>query len=197
MSGTTYPIPVVITMMKTVIRTWSAIDTLYYYLSQLEYVNKAERNIFRVKPLSFRGDPLYLSDGTTFQKNDLLLKIHLHNCTLLKEMMSIENDVKRALYVHNRVEQSLPGLARFVAQHPNEAEIKGVIGITLLTRGVKKLGFEVQEIRNPIYLRIKQAYLTPMFILCHPGRNIRAKGKDLIPKFLVMSKEKLLNHYLR
>lgn len=183
-------------MMKTFIHMWSLVDKLYFCLSHLEYVNQSERNIFRVKPLLYRGNALSMSDGTEFRHNDLLLKIHLHNCLLLQEMMTIGNDVKRALYVYNRVENSLPGLAQCIARHPQENKIKGVIGITLLTRGVKKLGFEVREISNPYYLQIKQAYLKPMFILCHPNRKNMAKEKDLVPKFLIMSKEKLLENYL-
>jgi len=35
-----------------------------------------------------------------------------------------------------------------------------------------------------------------MFILCHPNRKNMAKEKDLVPKFLIMSKEKLLENYL-
>jgi len=182
--------------MKTFIHTWSLVDKLYYGLTRLEYVNQSEKNIFRVKPLYFRGDTISLSDGNSFQHNDLLLKIHLHNCCLLHEMIEIENDVKRALHVYHRVENSLPGLAQFVANHPKEDLIKGIIGITLLTRGVKKLGFEVREISNPFYLCLKTAYLKPMFILCHPNRKNMAKEKDLVPKFLVMSKERLLENYL-
>ncbi|MEJ8544991.1 YkoP family protein [Brevibacillus borstelensis] len=182
--------------MKTFIHTWSLVDKLYFCLTRLEYVNQSEKNIFRVKPLYFRGDTLSLSDGFAFHHNDLLLKIHLHNCQLLKEMMTIQNDVKRALYVYDRVEKSLPGLAQYVASHPKEKQIKGILGVTLLTRGVRKLGFEVREIRNPFYLHLKQAYLKPMFLLCHPNWRNMAKDKDMVPKFLVMSKEKLLEHYL-
>lgn len=186
----------VIKMMKPFIRTWSVIDKLYFRLTRLEYVDQSEKNIFRVKPLYFRGEPLFLSDGTAFQKNDLLMKIHLHNCCLLTEMMEIDNDVKRAMYVYKRVETSLPGLAQFVAHHPNEEKIKGIIGITLLTRGVKKLGFEVRDIRNPFYLHLKQTYLKPMFLASHPNRNTLTKKQNLIPRYLVMSKERLLKEYL-
>lgn len=182
--------------MKTILDTWSLVDKFYFCFSRLEYVDQSTNNIFRVKPLYFRGDPLSLNDGTSFQNKDLLLKIHLHNCYLLKEMITIENDVKRALHVYHRVESSLPGLAQFVASHPKEEQIKGIIGVTLLTRGVNKLGFDVREISNPFYLHLKQAYLKPMFILCHPNRKIMTKDKDLVPKFLVMSKEKLFERYL-
>lgn len=178
-------------------QSWSVLDSLYYHMSTLEYVDKPAQNIFRVKPLTYRGRALFLSDGNTFCKHDQVMKIHLHNCVLLKELMPIDNDIKRALYVYNRVEQSLPGLAQYVARHPLEAEIKGIIGITLLNRGVKKLGFEVHEIPNPWYLRLKQLYLKPMFILCHPHPKDAFRGKDLAPKYLIMSKERLLKLYLR
>ncbi|WP_412161127.1 YkoP family protein, partial [Aneurinibacillus migulanus] len=34
-------------------KVWSLVDKIYFYYSRLEYVNQAERNIFRVKLLTY------------------------------------------------------------------------------------------------------------------------------------------------
>jgi hypothetical protein len=180
------------------IRIWSFIDDKFYFpCSRLEYVNRAEKNIFRVKLLTYRGKNLVLSDGTCIHDNDLLLKIHLHNCVLMKEMEHIKNDTKRALYVYDRVKSSMPGLAHFLFNHPKKDRIKGIVGITVLSRGVHRLGFEVKEIPNLYYRRIKQLYMKPMFILCHPDKQIHWKQENLIPKYLMMSKEQIFNKYFQ
>lgn len=175
--------------------TWTLLDQLYYLCTRLEYVNKQE-NIFRVRPMKYRGKDLHLSDGTLLKGKDLVLKIHLHNCLLMKELQGMEGQIRRALYVYDRVRESLPGLAQFIENHPNQKQIKGILGITLLHRGIHRLGFDAVEIPNPFYAKLKQAYLTPMFLFLHP-RNSTSQEKDkLTPKFLAMSKDKLLQTYL-
>jgi hypothetical protein len=183
-------------MVNTLIQAWSLFDKFYYGCTRLEYVNKQEQNIFRVKLLAYRGEDLYLSDGSVFHPNDLLVKIHLHNCLLMKEIKVFDNDVKRGLFVYRRVQNSLPDLAEFVITHPQRDKIKGLIGITCLNRGVKRLGFDVKEINNPIYRKLKSMYLNSMFILCHPTKNNGSWKKEyMAPKYLVMSKDTLINMY--
>jgi len=183
--------------MDKIVKIWSFMDSFYFHCSRLQYVNQKEQNIFRVRLLTYRGNDLSLSNGTCIHHNDVLLKIHLHNCLLMSEMMNIKNDTRRALYVYNRVEASMPGLANFIFQHPKENIIKGVIGITLLSRGVNRLGFEVKDIQNPYYERLKQLYMKPMFVLCHHEKGKLRKRKKLVLKFLVMSKDQLLSRYLQ
>lgn len=183
-------------IMSTIIQTWSILDKLYYLCSRLQLVDQHEQNIFRVRLLTYRGPSLSLEDGTTIHSSDILLKIHLHNCLLMREMQHIQNDVKRALYVYHRVEESLPGLAQYLANHPDQEKIKGLLGITMLNRGVKPLGFQVIDISNPVYKTFKELFLIPMFILLHPNGKLKCLKKgNLTPKYLVMSKERLLDRY--
>jgi hypothetical protein len=184
--------------MSTIIQTWSILDKLYYHCSRLQCVDLKEKNIFRVRLLTYRGPSLSLEDGTTIHSSDLLLKIHLHNCLLMREMQHIQNEVKRALYVYYRVEQSLPGLAQFLTNHPDQEAIKALLGITVLTRGVKPLGFQTINIANPVYKTCKELFLIPMFILLHPNGRLKCLKKgNLTPKYLVMSKERLFDNYLK
>lgn len=183
--------------MSTIIQTWSFLDNLYYHCSRLQYVDLKEQNIFRVRLLIYRGPSLSLEDGTTIHSSDLLLKIHLHNCRLMREMQHIQNDIKRALYVYHRVEQSLPGLAEFLINHAEQESIKALLGITVLTKGVKRLGFQSIDIPNPVYKKLKELFLIPMFVLLHPNEKLKClRNGNLAPKYLVISKEQLFERYL-
>jgi hypothetical protein len=68
----------------------------------------------------------------------------------MNETINVENDTKRDLYVYKRVEESMPGL---------------VDGIMLLHRGVSRLGFEVKDIENCYYKKVKQLVMKPLFFI--------------------------------
>lgn len=170
-------------------------DSCYYYCSNLEFIKEKE-NIFRVKVLNYKGKKLLLRDGTLIQPNDLLLKIHLHNSLLMNEIKDIKTETKRALYVFNRVKRSMPDLANYLFTHPNEKNIKGIIGITILSRGVQHLGFEVHDIKKPIYRRVKQLYMKPMHIFFNLLTGKLRKNNQPIPKYIVISKSNLFQNWL-
>jgi len=49
------------------------------------------------------------------------------------------------------IHESLPCIYRYIKVHKHGAEIKGLIGITLLHKGSRKLGFETIPIQNRYY----------------------------------------------
>lgn len=100
-------------------------------------------------------------------KNDTLLKIHLHNVVLLREVFSIANEIKKGRIIHDKVRRSLPGLADYLHYHPKYPEIKGVIGITMLSKGSERLGFEVM----PIYLLTLSSFMSKNMLMQRYGRR--------------------------
>lgn len=184
-------------MFQTIVLPlWKFVDRIYYQCNRLQLIDMDKENIFRVRLTTYKGYPLETSDGEMLLPGDKLLKIHLYNYHLMKEMAGIESDVRRALYVYERVEKSLPGLAAYLRQHLHEEQIKGIIGVSLLNRGVKKLGFDTFEIKSGWYRVWKESYLKPMYYLCHRQAAPYQKNK-LAPTYLVMSKNRLYRSYLR
>lgn len=173
---------------------WGIIDQIYYQCNRLHLVDPPNGNVFRVRLTRYKGGPLEMSDGTFVQSGDPMLKIHLYNYQLMKQMIHMDSDIRRALYVYEAVEKSLPGLAFYIRSHPNMEQIKGIIGITLLNRGIKRLGFDSFDINNKMYRSWKKSYMILLHGLCHGGSASIQSGKHE-PKFVVMSKEKLLNRY--
>ncbi|MEI3607807.1 hypothetical protein SPD48_19155 [Pseudogracilibacillus sp. SE30717A] len=174
--------------------TWSIIDPLYFRFTRLHYVEKAtgENTIMRVRLTKYKGRNIVLSDGTRIYKNDILIKIHLHNVELLKQIQGYDNELRRALMIYKTVKESLPFIVRHIQIHDHGNKIKGLIGITMLYKGCHKLGFETYSITNPFYKYFKKAALLPIYLLSSSSMVIKEVPS---PVYLFMSKDHLINQY--
>ncbi|MBD1380654.1 hypothetical protein IC621_10475 [Bacillus sp. IB182487] len=181
-------------MKLYIISAWSILDPVYYTFTRLQYLKQTEKKktIFRVRLTRYKGREVVLSDGTIIKKNDTLVKIHLHNVQLLKELYNINNDIKRAVVVYKKIKESLPYLASYVEQHKKKEQIKGIIGITMLNRGSERLGFESFSITSRLYIWFKQLALFPIFLI---SSSNPARQKNKSPNYLFMSTKSLLGKY--
>ncbi len=125
-------------MRSYLLTFWNILDPLYYLLTRLEYIDR-HSNIFRVRITKYKGKDVVLSDGTKINKNDKMLKIHLHNVKLLNELKSVKCTVRRGRIIFQKVHFSMPLIAEYIHNHKNSNEIKGVIGITMLHKGARNL----------------------------------------------------------
>lgn len=171
---------------------WSFLDPIYFKCTRLTYLPKTQssRNIFRVRLTTYKGRNITLSDGTKINKNDLLIKIHLHNVRLLKELESEKSELKKAKIIYRYVQNSLPALELYIRKHKKSTQLKGIIGITCLKQGCERLGFEVFDIWNPIYRWSKWLTFLPITLLSHNNTSKRQLLKHQ-PSYLFMSRQKL------
>ncbi len=98
------------------ISMWNTLDPIYFFFSRLHYLRQTgeDATVFRVRQMRYKGRMVILSDGTIIKKNDVLIKIHLHNVRLLKELQVIDNDLRRTKILYRKVKESLPQLALYV-----------------------------------------------------------------------------------
>lgn len=187
-------------LRKIMIYLWSIVDPLYFACTRLQYIHRedGEPCVFRVRLTSYKGHPVVLSDGTRIQKNDVLVKIHLHNVRILKEVQSMTSDYRKGAFFYKQIRDSLPYLAYYVKNHWKAQQIKGIIGITMLDSDTlaAKLGFERHRIKNKIYKFIKQMIQYPIYYLSHVNQPSHHKHKVNI-QYLFMSKNILLEKYDR
>ncbi|WP_404328341.1 YkoP family protein [Mesobacillus maritimus] len=184
-------------MRGYILSIWSLIDPFYYFCTRLTYLPGKDTggNIFRVRLTKYKGRNVVLSDGTQINKNDTLVKIHLHNVRLLKELKDIENEFKRGAIIYHYIKNSLPSVEIYIRNNRHSEKIKGIIGITQLNRGCERLGFENFEIANPIYKWFKFFTFMPIAMLSSPNSSIRHIVKYQKPAYLFMSSNKLTNMY--
>jgi hypothetical protein len=173
---------------------WKLIDPIFYICSRLHYIKMENKgkSIFRVRITKYKGKNLMLSDGTLITRNDLLLKIHLHNVRILNEYIKIKNELNRARLIYKIVFKSMPALVYYLNSHPKEQEIKGIIGITTINKAVIPLGFECFQPTNRFYRSTKKIGQLPIFLLTKSSiRNFQKNNLN----YLLMSKEKLYQRY--
>ncbi|RHW42067.1 hypothetical protein D1B31_05355 [Neobacillus notoginsengisoli] len=181
-------------MKQYIVSAWDLLDPFYYRCTRLTYLENHD-NIFRVRLTRYKGRELILSDGVRISKNDLLVKIHLHNVRLLKEIYPLRSEIRKAKMIYQHVHQSLPGIEGYVRSHKRSAEIKGIIGITTLCTGSERLGFEVFDILHPAYKLLKWTAFLPITFLSANGSTLRKMSRMPPPGYLVMSKDKLHRLY--
>ncbi len=174
---------------------WTILDPIYYLFTRLTYIHDVDdsRTVFRVRLTRYKGRSIVLSDGTEINKNDLLIKIHLHNVKLLKEMYEIDGETAKGRLIYSKVKDGLPRLASYINRHDRYHEIKGIIGITMLNKGCQRLGFETYSIKNRYYCFLKQIVFVPMYILT--SNRLSKSTVFRKPKYLVMSKDTLMKQY--
>lgn len=174
---------------------WQKIDPIYYSCTRLKYVSDKGDNIFRIRLTKYKGRNIVLSDGTRINKNDTLVKIHLHNVRLLMEMKEIKSELRKAKIIYRHVQNSLPGLEFYIRHHFSAHNVKGIIGITLLNKGCERLGFEIIEIINPVYKLYKTLSFLPIGVLSHESVKLNDVLKKQRPNYLFMSTAKLSKLY--
>lgn len=178
-------------MRSYLLNLWNIMDPIYYQCTRLCYVPGMERKntIFRVRLTRYKGATVILEDGTVIKRNDVLIKIHLHNVRLISEIQSIDNEVKKAIHLYRSIRQALGGLAVFLEENKKYFKAKGILGITMLNQGAIRLGFEIVPIKNPFYRSFKKWTFFPINILTNASISEE-------PMYLFMSKEQLQKHYL-
>jgi len=179
---------------QVILWIWKLFDPIYYSCSRLHHLNSSKKypSVFRVRITKYKGENYVLSDGTQISKNDLMLKIHLHNVRLLSECLKIKNELTRARRMYRMVLASMPGLASYVSQHSKEENIKGIIGITTINRAVAPLGFECCQPKNIWYRFFKKLGQIPIILLS--GSSLKNLPKHHLT-YLFLSKESLYAIY--
>lgn len=179
---------------RWILSLWTIIDPIYYALTRLKYIKDGDNNnIFRVRMMTYRGKDVRLTNGEMLRKGDKMLRIHLHNIKLLKQLRKIDNELLKARLVYRTVQQSLPGLYKYIENHPKKEQIQGILGITLLNRGCRSLGFDPIPLSNKLFIAYKWLTFLPIHFLS-VNQPIKSLKKHQ-PVYLYMSKQMLTQRY--
>lgn len=97
-------------------------------------IDNDQKSVFRVRLTKYKGHHVVLSDGTHIRKNDVLVKIHLHNIKLIRELQSIESAVRKGIIIYQKVYQSMPLLLDYINNHKKARKSKESLGLQCLTK---------------------------------------------------------------
>ncbi|MFS0780257.1 YkoP family protein [Bacillus sp. 1P06AnD] len=177
------------------LKLWHVLDPVYCSFTRLQFVPASKKDVvLRVRLTRYKGMGTVLADGTAIRKNDLMVKIHLHNIKLLRECLHIKSELARGRAIFRKVKESMPHLTAFIDNHPDGAKIKGIIGITLINKGFLPLGFECILPESKLYTWYKKMTHIPIHLLSCSVFSIE-KLKKHHTVYLMMSKQKLFDLY--
>jgi len=124
---------------------FQAWETWEHYYARSHLVERVDAtNVFRLEKSTYDGPDLYAEDGKLLaKKGDPVAELHLDNIRLQAKGQDMR---KTALKLMHQIRDSLPGLARYVADDPTYDNIKVFVAETLLYRGVTGFGFKVADL---------------------------------------------------
>lgn len=175
---------------------WGFWDSIYQRCTRLRYIEKGN-NIFRIVLLRYRGEPLVTSDNRIIHSGDLIVKIHIHNYYFACLCKGVKDDLRLALLLRRHIMLSLPKLAAYLAAMEEWEDIKGIVGTTMLHKGVKPLGFSISDVPMSWFFRYKRWCLRLMLRVVHPDgkRRVQSWNQEMPLKRVYMSKDILMNRY--
>lgn len=172
---------------------WEKWERLFARLNKVERINST--NVLRLSRTHYKGPCLYSQGGRLLaQPGDLIAEIHLDNVRFLGE----ETDPQKiALKALRRVKRSLPELASYIVKHPDYKDIQVFLGLTLINRGVKGFGFEVQDVPLSVATRwigLLQSVIKRVYQPVKASEKTGTEGEQ--PKLVWISREELLKRWL-
>ncbi|AET68412.1 putative xylanase/chitin deacetylase [Desulfosporosinus orientis DSM 765] len=190
--------------VKLEIPTWSMTRRLTYRFWEMwekgfARLYKIERisanNLLRLSQKRYKGPDLYSSDGRLLAKEgDIVGEIHFDNARFMGKETDTQSIALKALH---KIKPSLAEVAAYINQNPNYAEIKVFLGLTLIHRGVKRLGFEVNDVPITFSTRLIAFLQRSIMRIYHPKGKVRAEKMNTIyPKLVFITREQLVCKWL-
>jgi len=105
-----------------------------------------------------------------------------------------------ALQTARLLREAIEEISEALETRPELKEIKALVGISLLHRGlIHGLGFEVQPLKQGLFRKMTTSYLRLLLSVLHPEgkRRIGRRTEQLVPMRLIHTRMSLKHHFSR
>ncbi|RNC29158.1 MAG: Peptidoglycan-N-acetylmuramic acid deacetylase PdaC [Candidatus Dichloromethanomonas elyunquensis] len=176
-----------------IFRLWEMWERGYARMNKIERISAS--NLLRLDKTIYKGPDIMSANGELLAKQgDQAGEIHFDN---IRFMGKEKDSTSIALRVLREIKPSLSELAAYIAENPEYADIKIFFGLTLIHRGVKGLGFGVQDVPVTLCTRFIARLQRIILYIYHPTGKERAEHMiNTHPKLVWISKEYLLLRWL-
>ncbi|NPV89154.1 MAG: polysaccharide deacetylase family protein [Firmicutes bacterium] len=179
---------------RLIFRLWEGWEGFFARIYKIERVGP--ENILRLSRSRFPGPAVFGPDGLVLARpGDPAGEIHFDNLRLSGD----ETDpMKTGLRALRLARDSLPGLAAYIQAHPEYREAEVFFGLSRINRGVKGLGFQVQEVPPSIPVRLVGALQRVIArVYRPPGAGEKRRPAPDPPKLVWISRERLFDLWLK
>lgn len=175
-------------------RAWLLWEKVVWFGMEWRSEGKLDYGICKLLIKRHSGEPIVCADGTRIEAGDRIGELHLDNRRMLELSGAVGAD-RAALKTARLARASLRRIAEAMEGDPRLAKVKGLLGTTLLHRGlVHGLGFECRPLPSRTLERWTAAYLQTLLRFLHPagGRRTRGSKEKLVPMQLIHSRQSLM-----
>lgn len=172
-------------------RLWEKWENYYARKNHITRIN--EVSLFRLGKIKYKGPDLVDEHGVVLaHEGDIVGELHLDNTRL---QIKQTDSQKIGIEALRRVQTSLPVLADYVALSHEYQDVKVFVGLTLLNRGAKGLGFKVQDVPISPFVRWIGMLQKIIMRVYHPQGRTHRMTRLGEPKIVWISKDALLRHW--
>ncbi|WP_379154072.1 polysaccharide deacetylase [Paenibacillus sp. sgz5001063] len=185
---------------KTTVQSlWMIWEKVFAMGSHFRGAGTSHFGICSVMLKKHRGQAIVCADSTVIHDGEWVGELHLDNGSILKLIQSEGSD-RAALRTARLLRQSMSQINEAFESQSEFRQVKALLGITLLHRGLTHgLGFEQQVMQPGVFRRMTTIYLRLLLSALHPdGKNrIRRRTDKLVPMLLIHSRSSLKNRFSR
>lgn len=174
------------------LRFWPFYEKLYGPFHRTMAIPGAPRDMLRVRFIRFRGRPIDLPDGTHVARGDRVAELHFHNSTIMRAARSTFAGIVRG------VTEDMRALAAWTGGPDFPADVRALYGVTILSRGTRRLGFTTRDQPLTIHTRLERFFMMGLLVIYSPGgvERLRRGSRNLgYPQEVWMSRGELVRRY--
>lgn len=171
---------------------WSVIDSFIRLLSGIRDFN-GKNSIWRIALRTYHGKDWPMPGGSVLKRGEPYLELHLNNDRLLS-LINENTLLERATIIALReVRSGLPLLMEFLNSSEKYGKVNIILGITLLHRGLGRIGFTTLDMQPGLVQTMIGIYQRWLLAVFHPDgfKGLKSYRFKLTPKYVVMTRQEL------